>query len=158
MSTKMKKIVIYTLISLSIATTGVYTYQKSVNTKNAQQKVVGRFVNTFYDNDYTEDFNNSLKELLSSDYSLEQIDFENLAVSLDNSEQTNVDYSGYSITKISKEKVNGKRATVYSVNVDFLNQDDIESPKRLYVELINEESEWKINKIMPRSVNIKCIQ
>lgn len=152
MNTKMKKIIIYTLITLSITTTGIYVYQKSVNTKNAQQKVVDRFINTFYDADYTEDFNNSLKALLSSDYSLDQIDLENLAVNLDTSGETNVDYSGYSITKTSKEKVNGKRVIVYSVNVDFLNQDDIESPKRLYVELINEKSEWKINKIMPRSV------
>lgn len=40
MNAKMKKIIMYILISLSIAATGVYVYEKSVNTEIAQQKVI----------------------------------------------------------------------------------------------------------------------
>lgn len=147
-----KKILACTLLTLSLGCTGAYLYQSSVNTHFYQQEVVGRFVDTFYDADNTEGFNDSLKSLLSSDYLLELSDEQTLAYDTAQLSQNDADYIGYSIAKSSEEKVDGKKISVYYVNVDFMNGEELISPKKLYVELIKENSEWKIHKTIPRSV------
>lgn len=153
MKNKIKKLSVCTLLALSLGCTGIYAYQNSVNTEISQQKVVGRFLNTFYDSEDKGEFTENIQSLFSSDYLLELSDGGFLEYDSEQIAETDGDeYLGYTISKTSKEKVNDKKVTVYSVNVDFIDEKDDIYPKRLYIELVKEDSEWKINKLMPRSV------
>lgn len=65
--------------------------------------------------------------------------------------ENNIDYAGYTISNIIKAKNNEKKVTVYIVDVEFMENEKIKTGKSLFIELTKENSQWKINKLMPCS-------
>ena len=89
--------------------------------------------------------------LLSVDYEIEDYDLGWIVKpSIEYTEDT-VEYIGYTITNKFKAKSKEKKVTVYIIDVEFVNKEEVIKPKSLYIELVNENSQWKINRIMPCS-------
>ena len=131
---------------------------KSINTKSLQKDVVNRFITIFYniqdtkDKEYESRLIKKVSPLLSSNYKIQSFDMKWLSMTYGESNENVAKYEKYTISKISKEKVNDKKVTVYSVDVKFLGTHKSLESKLLYIELIKENSEWKINNIIPRSI------
>lgn len=154
----MKKKGLIGVSCIALALCLVVGISTSVYTKQLQKDVVNKFITIFYDNQETKDneYKNRLikkvSQLLSSNYKIQSFDMDWLQMNVGESNENVVKYEGYTISKISKEKVNNEKVTVYSVDVEFSSIDKTLKHKLLYIELIKENSEWKINKLMPRSI------
>ena len=155
----MKKRVRYILLVLvSLCILGYMRYAY-LDRQASQKKVIHKFINTFYDLDYSgeaigeEQTKQVLKEvlpLLSADYEIEPYDLTWLEMSPTDWED-NIEYAGYTISNIIKAKNNEKKVTVYIVDVEFMENEKIKTGKSLFIELTKENSQWKINKLMPCS-------
>lgn len=155
MRNKINKVIRYILTIAAVICMVSYVYQRSANTEVYQQKVVARFMNTFYDGDYSyhkadDEYSEALNSLLSGDYVLELTELDYIMEYPTGKDEKYINYNGYTISKVFKEKVDGKKVTVHNVDVEFLDDKENLTYKGLYIELLNENSEWKINKIMPR--------
>jgi len=130
----------------------------SVYTESLKKDVVNKFITIFYDNQETKDNEyksrliKKVSPLLSSNYKIQSFEMDWLPMNVGESNENVAKYEGYTISKISKEKVNNEKVIVYSVDVEFSSADKSLEPKLLYIELIKENSEWKISKLMPRSI------
>lgn len=131
---------------------------KSIYTRSLQKDVVNRFITIFYniqdtkDKEYESRLIKKVSPLLSSNYKIQPFDMEWLSMTDGESNENVAKYEKYTISKISKEKVNDKKVTVYSVDIKFSGTDKYLEPKLLYIELIKENYEWRINNLIPRSI------
>ena len=155
----MKKRVRYILLVLVALCILGYMRHAYLDRQASQQKVIHKFINTFYDLNYSdeaigeEQIKQVLKEvspLLSGDYEIEPYDLAWLKM-LPTDLENNIDYAGYTISNIIKAKNNEKKVTVYIVDVEFMENEKIKTGKSLFIELTKENSQWKINKLMPCS-------
>ena len=155
----MKKRVRYILLVVVGLCILGYMRHAYLDRQASQQKVIHKFINTFYDLNYSdeaigeEQIKQVFKEvspLLSADYEIEPYDLAWLEMSTTDLED-NIEYAGYTINNIIKAKNDEKKVTVYIVDVEFMENEKIKTGKSLYIELIKENSQWQINKLMPCS-------
>lgn len=152
---KLRTILISAFIVLILIVLGGFGYFKNdSNTKISQEKVLDSFITTFYNNQHKDELNDeefidSFKSTLSSDYTVKADDLDDL-VYPPKSDTTPANYSGYRINKTSEEKVDGKTSIVYTADIYFIHNDESNVSKKLSIDLTKENNEWKINKITTR--------